>query len=170
MDIQELLYILSKIKVGDIMTDNPIAVPPDYTLEETAAQLVMNDISGAPVVDGTGRILGTISQREIFMALISLTGYGQQGIQLAFQVEDRPGSIKEVTDIIREFGGRLVSILTSSSRAPVDHRYLYVRSYDIDRKKMPQLLEVLKQKGTLLYMVDHRENKREEYVESRPVA
>ena len=36
LDIHELLYIISKIKVHDIMTRDPITVPDDYTVEETA--------------------------------------------------------------------------------------------------------------------------------------
>ncbi|MBM3299648.1 MAG: hypothetical protein FJY85_06820 [Deltaproteobacteria bacterium] len=120
--------------------------------------------TAAPVVDSSGRVLGVISQNEIFLALISLSGFGKRGVQFALQVPDRPGSIKEVTDIIREYGGRLVSLLTSSSRAPIGQRYLYVRTYDIDRSILGQLQEGLRSKGVLLYVVDHREGTRQEFV------
>ncbi|MEW6348676.1 MAG: CBS and ACT domain-containing protein [Thermodesulfobacteriota bacterium] len=166
LDIHELAYLISKIKVGDIMTKNPVTVPPDHTVEETADLLLKNKISGAPVVDGEGRILGSISQAELFRALISLSGFEKRGIQLAFKIEDRPGSIKDVTDVIREFGGRLVSILTSYERAPVGYRHLYVRFYGIDRARTEELLEKLSAKAPILYMVDHRDNVREEYIES----
>jgi len=43
LDIHELLYLISKIKISDIMTRNPITVPYDYTVEE-AAQLLWNAI------------------------------------------------------------------------------------------------------------------------------
>ena len=107
LDVHELLYLLTKIKVKDIMTRDPITVPPDYTVEETARVLLDNKISGAPVVDQKGKVIGTITQTDIFKVLIALTGIGQGGIQFGFQVEDRPGSIKEVADVIREFGGRM---------------------------------------------------------------
>jgi acetoin utilization protein AcuB len=161
--MHELGHLMSQITVREIMSRNLITVSPDYTLEETAAQLVLNHISGAPVIDDQGELVGIISQREIFMALISLTGYGKKGLQLAFQVEDRAGSVKELTETIGDYGGRLVSLLTSTSRAPAGHRYVYVRIYDLHREKMPELLDKLTDKATLLYMVDHRENKREEY-------
>ncbi len=169
LDIHELAYLISKIKVGDIMTKNPVAIPPDYTLEETADLLLKNKISGAPVVDGEGRILGSISQADLFRALISLSGFEKRGIQLAFRIEDRPGSVKEVTDVVREFGGRLVSILTSYERAPAGYRHLYVRFYGIDRAQMQDLLEKLRTKVPVLYMVDYRANFREEYIESSRV-
>jgi acetoin utilization protein AcuB len=163
-DLLDLSSAIGKMRAGDLMTRHPITFPPDYTLEEAAAQLMMNELSAAPVVDSSGRVLGVISQNEIFLALISLSGFGKRGVQFALLVGDRPGSIKEVTDIIREYGGRLVSILTSTSRAPLDQRYLYIRTYDIDRTTLTQLQEELNSKGILLYVVDHREGTRHEFV------
>jgi predicted transcriptional regulator len=42
------------------MTRDVITVPPDYTAEETAQVLQKNKISGAPVVDADGQLVGTI--------------------------------------------------------------------------------------------------------------
>ena len=39
LEVHELLYLLSTIKVKEIMTKNPITVPVDYTVEETAEVL-----------------------------------------------------------------------------------------------------------------------------------
>lgn len=166
LDVHELVYLLSQIKVGDIMTRNPVTVAPDTTLEETASVLLENKISGVPVLYGD-KIVGLITQLDLFRALISLTGFEKRGVQFAFSVEDRPGSVKEVTDIIRDFGGRLVSILTSYERSEPGCRNVYVRAYDIDRDAVPKLVEELQAKAKLLYMVDHRENKREEFIPSR---
>ena len=164
LEVHELAYLISRIKVKDIMSKNVISVPPDYTLEEAAALLMMNEISSMPVVNDQEEIVGIISQREIFLALISMSGFGQKGLQLAFEVEDRPGSIKDVTDIIRSYQGRLVSILTSYQRAKPGYRRLYVRVWHVDRMKLPEMESELKKKATLLYKVDHKEDKREEYV------
>jgi acetoin utilization protein AcuB len=162
LEIHELLFLISKIKVKDIMTKDPVTVPPDYTIEETAQVLLEKNISGVPVVDKK-KVVGIITQTDIFRALISLTGVGKRGIQFAFQVEDKPGSIKEVTDIIREHGGRIVSILSSYEHVPEGYRKVYIRDYGIERNKLTQLKNELKEKATLLYVVDHRENKREVY-------
>jgi acetoin utilization protein AcuB len=165
LDVHELIYLLSRIKVGEIMTKKPVTVPPDFTLEETAWVLLANRISGAPVVDANGAVLGTITQQDLFRSLISLTGLVKRGVQFAFQIEDRPGSIKEVTDIIRQYGGRLVSILTSQDRSPTGFRQLYVRAYGLDRRKLRQLMDDLREKAPILYMVDHRDGTREEFIQ-----
>jgi acetoin utilization protein AcuB len=163
LDVHELLYLISKIKVKNIMTKNPIAVSPDLTVEETAEVLLNNKISGVPVVDDKAKVVGAITQTDLFRVLISLTGVGKRGIQFAFQIEDRPGTIKELADPIRKHGGRMVSILTSYDNVPEGFRKVYIRMYGVDRTKLPSLREELAKVAKLLYIVDHRENKREIY-------
>jgi acetoin utilization protein AcuB len=161
LDVHELLYLVSKIKLKDIMTKEPITVAPDFTVEETAELLLENKISGAPVVDRNGAVVGIITQSDLFRVLISLTGIGKRGIQFAFQIEDRPGSIKDLADVIRKYGGRMVSILTSYEGVPEGYRRVFIRMHSIDREKLQPLKEELSQIAALLYLVDHRENKRE---------
>ena len=145
------------------MTKKPITIPEDYTVEETAEILLKHNISGVPVIDQYRDVVGTITQNDIFRILISLTGAEKRGIQFGMEVEDRPGSIKEITDVIREYGGRMASILTSYDMAPEGFRQVYIRMYGIDRFKINRLKEVLKEKARLLYMVDRREVHRETF-------
>ncbi len=161
LDVHELLYLVSKIKVRSIMTKDPITVPQNYTVEETAEVLLKNKISGVPVVDQNGEIVGTITQTDLFRVLIVLTGVGNRGIQFAFQLEDRPGSIKEVADVIRKYGGRMVSILSSYEEVPEGYRKVYIRMRSIERPNLQKLKEELSRTAALIYMVDHRENIRE---------
>jgi acetoin utilization protein AcuB len=161
LEVHELLYLISKIKVNDIMTKDPITIPFDFTVEEAAEILMKNKISGAPVVDKEGGLVGTITKGDIFRVLISLTGVGKRGIQFAFRMEDRSGSIKEVADIIRKYGGRMVSIMSTYEHVPKGFRKVYIRMYGVDREKLPSLEEELRQQAELLYVVDHRENRRE---------
>jgi len=163
LEIHELLYIISRIQVKDLMTQNPVTVPPDYTIGETAELLLEKKISGVPVIGQNGEVAGVITKADIFKALISLTGLKRKGIQFAFELEDRPGSIKEISDIIRRYGGRMASILSSYDRTKERHRKVYIRMYGFDRSQLEQLKEELREKADLLYMVDLRENKREIY-------
>ncbi|MBW1772444.1 MAG: CBS domain-containing protein [Deltaproteobacteria bacterium] len=163
LEVHELLYLISKIKIKDIMPENLVTVPHTYTMEEAAEILLKNKISGMPVVDEKKELVGVITKDDIFRVLISLTGIGKTGIQFAMQVEDRPGSIKDVTDIIRAHGGRMLSILSAYDGVPEGHRKVYIRCYAIDRSKLDTLKDQLGKESTLLYMVDHRENRREIY-------
>ena len=163
LEVHELLYIISNIKVKDLMSKDPITVPPDYTIGETAELLLEKKISGVPVLSKNGEMAGVITKADIFKALISLTGLKRRGTQFAFELEDRPGSIKKISDIIRRYGGRMASILSTYDRVKKGHRKVYIRMYGLDRPQLEQLKEELREKADLLYMVDLRENKREIY-------
>jgi acetoin utilization protein AcuB len=161
LEVHELLYLLTQVEVKEIMTRDPVTVPPDYTVEETAQVLLENKISGAPVMDKTGKVIGTITQTDLFRVLISLTGVASGGIQFGFYLEDKPGSIKQVADIIRQYGGRMVSILTSYDGVADGYRNVFIRMHSVERSKLQRLKDKLSEKATLLYMIDQRQNKRE---------
>jgi acetoin utilization protein AcuB len=161
LEVHELLYLLTQVEVKEIMTRDPVTVPPDYTVEETAQVLLENKISGAPVMDKTGKVIGTITQTDLFRVLISLTGVASGGIQFGFYLEDKPGSIKQVADIIRQYGGRMVSILTSYDGVADGYRNVFIRMHSVERSKLQSLKDKLSEKATLLYMIDQRQNKRE---------
>lgn len=163
LDMHELLYLISKIKVKDIMSKRVVTVHEDLTVEETAQILLENKISGAPVMGGSENLVGIITKDDLFRVLIALSGLGKKGIQFAFRVEDRSGSIKDLTDIVRAYGAKLASILTSYERVPKGYRNIYLRIHDIDREQLPTLERQLREKATLLYVVDHRESKRRIY-------
>jgi acetoin utilization protein AcuB len=161
LEVHELLFLITKIKVQEIMTKDPVTIPFDFTVEEAAEVLLEKRISGAPVVDRDGRVVGTITKGDLFRVLIALTGVGKRGIQFAFEVEDRPGSIRELADIIRRYGGRMVSILSTYEQVRDGYRKVFIRMYGVERDELPQLIKELGEKAKYLYLVDHRENRRE---------
>jgi CBS domain-containing protein len=57
------------MKVRDIMEKNVISVRPDTKYEEVAKILFQNNISGVPVVDENEKIVGFISEKDIFRIL-----------------------------------------------------------------------------------------------------
>ena len=163
LDIHEMLYLLARIKIRDIMTKNPVTVPPDHTVEETAEILSQKKISGVPVTDADGKVLGIITRDDLFRVLTTLSGFGKKGIQFAFLLEDQPGSIKVLTDVMRQYGARIASILTSYEQAEPGRRLVYIRIYNMERNRLDELRGELGKKAMLIYMVDHEENRREIY-------
>ena len=158
LEVHELLYLISRIKVRDIMTQHPISVNGDATVEETARILLKHKISGAPVVDPDGSVVGVITQTELFKIIISLIGTDQKGYQFALEVEDRPGAVTELIDAIRKHHGRIMSVLSSRDLAPKGYRRVYIRFFGIDRKDLDNLRSDLMEKTRLIYFVDQIEN------------
>lgn len=148
---------LAKTKVKDVMTKDIVTVPSDYTVEQVAGVFLKNQIHSAPVVSDAGKIKGMITQTDLSRALVCLAGGNRGGILFAFMLEDRPGSIKELTDIIRQYGGRMYSILTSYEDVTNGFRKLYIRAYGIDSFRLRELTELLGKRADLIYMLDRLE-------------
>lgn len=162
--VSELNYLIEKIKVKDIMSTNPKTISPHDTVEEAAVVMLEQKIGSLPVVDSDGELMGIITESDIFKVLISMTGVGQGGIQFAFNLPDKSGSIKEVADVFRSYGGSILSIMTSYEHAEEGYRQVYIRMKNIDRGELDGLRNKLK-KFNLLYIVDNGEKTRKIFYE-----
>jgi acetoin utilization protein AcuB len=126
LDVYELHYLLAKAKVKEIMKSGVVTVAADTPIEEAAVLLCDRNIGCLPVMEG-GRLVGIISDRDIFRALIDITGVRHGGHRISLMVDDRPGSIREVADIIRKHGVSLQGIMTSYEKVPSGHRQVVIR-------------------------------------------
>lgn len=156
----ELPYLLDKVKVRELMQFDPTTIHVHDTVEEAAQVMMANKIGGLPVMD-EGRLVGIITESDIFRALVSLSGVNLGGVQFALEVEDLPGSIKAPADTIRRYGGRIVSILTSYDQAPEGRRRVYIRTKQLDRSRLKLLQEDLSRVGQLIYVLDGRSGRKE---------
>lgn len=127
LNIYELHYLIAKTKVREIMRTKVITASPDAPIEEAAIVLYDKDIGCLPVIDN-GKLAGIISDKDIFRALIDITGARHGGLRIFATIEDRPGSIKEVADVVRKYGFSLQSILTSYARVKEGYRDVVVRT------------------------------------------
>ena len=59
---------VTDLRVADLMTIDPITVPVDASIEEAEELLRRFHISGLPVTDGDGRLVGVISQTDLLRA------------------------------------------------------------------------------------------------------
>ncbi|RMD51422.1 MAG: CBS domain-containing protein [Ignavibacteria bacterium] len=126
LDIWELHYLMTKIKVKDIMTRNPITIEKSATVERAA--MIMHDrkIGGLPVVEGN-ELVGIITEQDIFEALINITGARIPSYRVSMLIDDSPGSIKEMCDVMREVDFKCVSILTTYQGVPEGKREVILR-------------------------------------------
>ena len=164
LDVYELNYLLSSMKIKDIMTKDLVYVKADETVEFAAILMLENKISSLPVINNKGILVGIITQTDIFKVLINITGVYTGGIQFAFSLEDYPGSIQECCDVIRSYGGRVVSILSTREIAEEGRRNVYVRCGALPDNKLRDLVKELENKFVVLYtskdLIDEVEKRR----------
>ncbi|MEL7640566.1 MAG: CBS and ACT domain-containing protein [Solidesulfovibrio sp.] len=151
LDMHELYYLLSEIKVGDIMTKTVFSVGPQDTVEKAAVLLLRHNIGGLPVVDEAGTVVGVITDSDIFKVLVSITGVLSGGVQFALDLPNESGSLKTVLDDLKTHDVRIISILTSYDDNTPTRRTVYIRLHPIDDDRAKELIERLSANHTLLY-------------------
>jgi CBS domain-containing protein len=67
------------ITAADVMNPRVLTVREDMTVRELAHFLVDHDISGAPVVDEDGKLVGVVSVTDITLALAEDSEDGEEG-------------------------------------------------------------------------------------------
>jgi acetoin utilization protein AcuB len=123
-------------------------------VERAAVVMLEHKVSGLPVINKNNELTGIITQSDVFRAFVNITGIYKGGVQFAFSLEDQPGSIKEVADTIREHGGRMVSILSSTDMAAEGTRNVYIRIRDMAPEDLKKLEQVLRQKFKVMYVAE----------------
>jgi len=160
LDVYELAYLLQGIKVERIMTPDPVTVEDDQTLSE-AADLFFNDkLEALPVMAGRDELVGILCPSDVARALLSITAFSRRGIELGIRIADQPGATMALVDVIRDAGGRLASLIVTDSKSDPGVREVYLHTYRVASDRLDVLVKELKQRGTLVYIVDHTRNER----------
>jgi CBS domain-containing protein len=70
LSIWELNYLLAQLQVEKIMTSNPLTISEEATIGEAAQVMLDKKISGLPVVNSQGKIVGIITESDIFRTVV----------------------------------------------------------------------------------------------------
>jgi CBS domain-containing protein len=70
LSIWELNTLLAKLKIKSIMTPDPITIREDATLRDAAQLMIDYKISGLPVVNEDGDLVGMITESDIFRLVV----------------------------------------------------------------------------------------------------
>ncbi len=151
LDMYEMTYLLSELKVKSIMTKNPLSIRPADTVERAA--LIMRDrkIGSLPVVDEGNKVVGIITDTDIFRLLVSITGIDQGGIQIGLRLDTSEGSLKPVLDELRRHQARIISILSSYGRTAPNTRDVSIRIQGLPETMERELRSSFEATGHLLY-------------------
>lgn len=157
LDVHELYYLLAEMQIREIMTRNPRTVSPEDTVERAAQVMLEHTISGLPVVDQGGLLVGIVTQSDIFKAFMHITGIRQGGVQFALRLEDRPGLIEEVLGLLKARGARFVSLLSSYDTSREGFRDVYLRVKNLTPDAVQAAKEELAGRYEVMYVVRDEE-------------
>ena len=151
LDMHELYYLLAEMKVVDIMTKHPISAKASDSIEGLAYLMTKKRFGGVPIVDDNNKVCGIISDSDIFKVLLSITGANVGGIQLAFELENKPGTLRPVMDALAELKVSVVSVLSSQETQDDPFRRVYVRLRPLAEDKQKTVIDGLKANFPLIY-------------------
>ena len=102
LSVYELNYLLNKLRVEDIMVREVYTISPEDLLEKAAVELREHNIGCLPVTE-EGKLLGIITQNDIFDAFVDLLGYHQEGVRFVVNIrEDRTGILEDIARCFKE--------------------------------------------------------------------
>jgi len=151
LDIHELYYLLSEMKVKEVMTSDPITLNGKETLEKAAVVMLRSKISGLPVVDDEGHLVGLLSETDVLRGFIHATGIKNGTMQYVFNLPDAPGSVTGVTEVLKNNDARIISILTSFDDAQEGMKSVAIRIAAMDDDDEKKLSAALEEEFTVVY-------------------
>lgn len=141
LSVYEIPYLLSKVKMRDIMSREVITVTEETPIEEAARIMADNKIGGLPVMRD-GKLVGIITETDIFKLMLELFGARQNGVRITLSVPDEKGVLARVTGQIAEMGGNILSLGTAMGEDP-STSILIVRVADVSEEALVEALNSL---------------------------
>jgi acetoin utilization protein AcuB len=138
LSVWELNYLISKVKIKDVMTKKVITVDADIPIEEAAKIMADKKIGGLPVVS-SGKVVGVITETDLFKILLELMGARQKATRVTVTVPDRPGELAKITRAIASNGGDFISFGIFSG-PDTDSRVVTFKVQGIKKEKVKEIL------------------------------
>jgi acetoin utilization protein AcuB len=146
LSIYELHYLYSRITIEQVMTRDVITVEENDPLEEAARVMVDNKIGGLPVMRD-GKLVGIITETDIFKTFMEMLGARDQGLRLTLLCPEQRGELAALTSAVSELGGNIISLGTfwgeDASSVIVTMKISGVDKNAIVEKIKPHVLEVI---------------------------
>ncbi len=145
LSIHELNYLLAKTKIKDILPKKQklVTIGPNNYIETAAKLMRENKISGLPVVDENDKLVGIVTETDIFDAFIDILGVKRTHTRIDFFTSDRPGTIAEITGMIAEKGKNILNTVVFFDKKKNKYK-MVVRLEELDCQ---DVIEALKDRG-----------------------
>ena len=146
LNIWEISYLLSQVKVKDVMTKQVITVAESTPLEEAAKIMLERKIGGLPVMRGA-KLVGIITESDIFRTFTEMLGALEPGIRLTVLAPYFKGSLAQISSAITQQGGEITAFNIFKGEDPSNWG-AHIKVADIAREVLlaaikPYVIEIL---------------------------
>jgi len=141
LDMYEISYLLTKMKVSEIMVKKVITVNETEVVEEAARIMADKNIGCLPVMKGAF-LAGIITDTDLFHVFINAFGARHSGVRLILSIGEHPGQIAAVSGAIAEKGGNIVALVTAEGD-DVAHRLITLKVEGVSKAEMEAVMKKL---------------------------
>ena len=141
LSMYELPYLLSKLKMHDIMTKDVITVTEDTPLEEAALVMAENKIGGLPVMRGD-KLVGIITETDLFKIFLEMLGAREEGVRLSMLIPEEKGTLAKIADKVTQLGGSFVAQGAILGEDPTN-RLLTIKVKDVSEDALVSAMQGL---------------------------
>ncbi len=134
LSIHEIHYLVSRIKVDEIMTKNVITITDDTPLEEAARVMADHQIGALPVMHD-GKLAGIITETDIFKIFLELLGARESGVRMTMEVPEGKGMLPLITGTISRLDGHVLALTAWAGEEP-GTRIVTVKVSGVERDKL----------------------------------
>ena len=110
------------------MSSPVITVTSSTPLEEAARIMADNKIGGLPVTDD-GKLVGIITETDIFKSLLELLGARTPGVRVIVAVREAKGVLAQIIGALADLGANIVSVATYGGPNAGEPRIMFKLSY-----------------------------------------
>ncbi len=112
LSVHELNYLLSKMKVKEVMHKNPITFSPDTPFEEALKVGQEKKIGSFPVVD-KGKLVGIATESDIVRFLTRALGVREEGSRITIEgLGASLGELEKIIQIVNQHGTIILSMVS----------------------------------------------------------
>ncbi|MEJ5310005.1 MAG: CBS and ACT domain-containing protein [Anaerolineae bacterium] len=140
LSVYEVGYLLSKLKVEEIMARDVTTISPDAPLEEAARIMADSKISGLPVMEGD-HLVGIITETDVFKTILGMMGARRPGVRLTLHLVDEPGALSRITGSIAALGGDIIALGTFPR--PDGGGAMMVKVCGVEREALVKAMEAI---------------------------
>lgn len=141
LDIYEMGYLLSKLKVEKVMTKDPVTVSPDEVIEEAARIMADKEIGCLPVVQDDV-LVGIITESDIFKQFISMFGARSHGVRVTMEFPDKAGVLADFSRKVANKDGNIIAVVTDDG-SNVESKKVTVKIANLALKDVEEIVENL---------------------------
>lgn len=134
--VNEMVYLLNKISVKDVMHRDVITMPPDTTIEEAVAKAQAKRV-GSVVVMEDNKVIGIATTNDIFLGILNpLLGIGLPGSRIVVIDCYKGPDIEKVLGAINKCKVNISNLFVSEFPVAGKHDlFIHLETEDISRVK-----------------------------------